>query len=177
MVSIEELLNKEQLKEIYSCANVHEYVFKCLTYEDIPQIINGEISYDNGKYGWNWYVLPLPNGKYATYNATDSKRADTIKKMIDYCSRDNQFGKSKENMESFIRFKLQSKDEAEEWLLGKAICLLLDNKGYKTEMWSQLGGIGGIAATKGGKVIRIVGAYPTKKDLIHILETITKIEI
>lgn len=80
MVSIEELLNKEQLKEIYSCANVHEYVFKCLTYEDIPQIINGEISYNNGKYGWNWYVLPLPNGKYATYNATDKERANTIKK-------------------------------------------------------------------------------------------------
>lgn len=39
MVSIEELLNKEQLKEIYSCANVHEYVFKCLTYEDIHQIM------------------------------------------------------------------------------------------------------------------------------------------
>lgn len=38
-------------------------------------------------------------------------------------------------MESWIQFKLQCKDEAEEWIMGEEICPLLDAKGYKTDMW------------------------------------------
>ena len=141
-----------------------------LTYEDIPQIMNGKLPYREGYSNQKWYVLPLPNGKYCTYLCSEENKEEKIKKILkNYQSYE---AKTKKEMESWIKFNLKSKEEAEEWLMGSEICSLLDNKCYETEMWSQLGRIGGIEATKDGKTFRVVGAYPSKKELMKIINDI-----
>lgn len=141
-----------------------------LTYEDIPQIMNGKLPYREGYSNQKWYVLPLPNGKYCTYLCSEENKEEKIKKILkNYQSYE---AKTKKEMESWIKFNLKSNEEAEEWLMGSEICSLLDNKGYETEMWSQLGRIGGIEATKDGKTFRVVGAYPSKKELMKIINDI-----
>lgn len=154
----------------YLSESVSLYGKTILTYEDIPQIMNGELPYRQGYNNQKWYVLPLPNGKYCTYLCSEENKEEKIKEILkNYQSYET---KSRKEMETWVRFNLMSKEEAEEWLMGSEICSLLDNKGYETEMWSQLGSIGGIEATKDGKTFRVVGAEPSKKELMKIIDYI-----
>lgn len=154
----------------YLSESVSLYGKTILTYEDIPQIMNGELPYRQGYNNQKWYVLPLPNGKYCTYLCSEEKKEEKIKEILkNYQSYE---AKSRKEMETWVRFNLMSKEEAEEWLMGSEICSLLDNKGYETEMWPQLGHIGGIEATKDGKTFCVVGAEPSKKELMKIIDYI-----
>lgn len=140
------------------------------TYEDIPEIMQGKFPYRNGKYnGEKWYVLPLPNGRYIDYLSNEKDREQHTRNfLLHYQNYETQ---SRKDMESWVRFNLHSKEEAEEWLCGEEICSLLNDKGYKTEMWSQLGRIGGIRATKDRDTISI-GCYPHKTELIRMIDKI-----
>ena len=58
-----------------------------LTYEDIPQIMNGKLPYREGYNNQKWYVLPLPNGKYCTYLCSEENKEEKIKKNIKKLSK------------------------------------------------------------------------------------------
>lgn len=144
-----------------------------LTYEDIPSILDGKISYRNGEFnGEKWYVLRLPNGKYQNYLATDKGRESCVEHILKY----HQYyeGRTKSQMEALVRFELRSNEEAEEWLIGEEICSLLKRNGYETDMYSQLGRIGGINASKDGKTFKVVGVYPNKEMLMAKLDELKK---
>lgn len=142
-----------------------------MTYDDIPKIMKGELPFMEGAYNnEKWYVLPLPNGRYYAYLCSENNKEEYAKSILSHYQ--DYETKTKEEMETWVKFNLYSREEAEEWLMGREICSLLDNKGYKTEMWSQLGRIGGISATKDGKTISVVGVYPSKKELMKIINDI-----
>ena len=76
-----------------------------VTYEDIPEIMNGKLPFDDGLFGEKWYVLKLPNGKYATYLSTEEKREGEIKRIIEHCEFEKDYGDTKSHVESYLRFK------------------------------------------------------------------------
>ncbi len=161
--SINKILNEE----------VSLYGRTMLTYEDIPRIMSGEIPFDEVEYNDDkFYVLPLPNGRYVKYICNEKNRDYVINQILKGSRENDTY--SKKDMEMLIRTDLHSRQEAENWLIGEEICKQLENKGYETEMWSQLGKIGGITARKKGttKTFRIAWAEPTKKQLLQILDKI-----
>jgi hypothetical protein len=144
-----------------------------LTYEDIPSILDGKISYRDGSFnGEKWYVLRLPNGRYINYLTNDKAREGCINSILKYY----QYYESKSEREiiSLVRFELRSNEEAEEWLIGEEICSLLKRNGYETEMYSQLGRIGGINASKDGETFKVVSVYPNKEMLMAKLDELKK---
>jgi hypothetical protein len=153
--------------------SVEMYGRTMLTYDDIPRILDGEIPYRDGSYNdEKWYVLRLPNGRYVDYLCRDEDREETVGRILSRSGSTET--RSESQMVSWLRFNLHDRQEAEEWLLGREICSMLEGLGYETDMWSQLGKIGGIEATRDGKTVRVAGAYPHKEELISIIERIRK---
>ena len=123
-------------------------VGKYLTYEDIPDIMQGKMPFI-GK----TYVYRLPNGRYTQVTDYGEGLEDSKNAALSQLRGYPNFGKTESEMTVWVRFNLHSEKEATDYTLADKICERFKHGTW----WTCLGSVGG------------VGYYDDNGDLVTVL--------